>query len=216
VTFLLINNFDLWIVGSYLPESDVAIYGAAIRLVLFISTPLLIINSVVPPIIGELYARGSQATLQRILQASAAAAVLPAVAVFLIYLLAPEWSLGIAFGAAYRTQSAVSVLLVLGAGKLISVYFGSCGNTLIMTGHERLMMKIAILGGAFTVIAGLALIETFGILGAAIASSSGLIFQNIMMWIGANRKTGIKTHASFLLLPEFIHAAKQSLGSKEK
>ena len=48
---LLGRGVDLWILGAYQSQTDVAIYGAASRLVVFVATPFLIVQGVTPPIV---------------------------------------------------------------------------------------------------------------------------------------------------------------------
>ena len=190
--------------------------AAVLRLVLFISTPLIIVNAVVPPIIGELYVKGEKKMLEQILRFSATAASVPAFALTAIYIAAPGRIMGFAFGESYQTYAAVWILVILSLGKLISVLLGSCGNTLIMTGNQGRMMKIAIVGGAVSIITGLALIRPLGIIGAALASTLGLVVQNVFMWFSARRLTGIYTHSTFLLLPDLVRSIWMSIRRNEE
>jgi O-antigen/teichoic acid export membrane protein len=38
--------------GAFRPHTEVAVYGAASRLVILVAMPLVIVNSVVPPLIA--------------------------------------------------------------------------------------------------------------------------------------------------------------------
>jgi O-antigen/teichoic acid export membrane protein len=63
-SFILLSAADLWILGIFRSDADVAVYGAAARLVALIAMPLLLTNLVLPPIIAEMYAQGRTAELE--------------------------------------------------------------------------------------------------------------------------------------------------------
>ena len=78
VTFLVLLQADLWIMGLYLSPEEVAVYGAVVRTVSLVSLSLLIINAVVPPMISEMYARGEIKEMEKILRVVATFAGIPA------------------------------------------------------------------------------------------------------------------------------------------
>ena len=63
LTYFLLTQAALWILGFFRPQGEVALYGAAFRLVTLVAVPLVIVNAVVPPIIAELYAQGRKGRL---------------------------------------------------------------------------------------------------------------------------------------------------------
>lgn len=218
ITFLALKQSDLWMVGAFRPENDVAIYGAGLRLVLLISIPLNIVNAFIPPIIGELYAMDQKGKLQEIMRTASTLAALAAVLISIPVLVFPRWVLGIAFGSEFQVREAVLVVTFLCIGQLVGIYFGSCGQTLIMTGYERSMMKITVLTGLSTLIAGYILVNLIGTSGVAAAYSVGLMFQNFFMWRTAKSRTGLSTNASISMVPIVVGMAKETvhdyLGSK--
>ncbi len=76
--FAVGTGIDLWVVGHFSSTSDVALYGAASRLVFFVATPLIVVSQVVPPIIAELHAKGERGQLERTLRSVSTVAGLPA------------------------------------------------------------------------------------------------------------------------------------------
>ena len=57
MTLILLTQAEIWILGLLRPPEEVAAFGLVARLALLVSFPLVIVNSVLPPLISELYAR---------------------------------------------------------------------------------------------------------------------------------------------------------------
>jgi O-antigen/teichoic acid export membrane protein len=203
-TAFIVGQADLWILGVFQPASTVAVYGAAARLAIYLSMPLMLVNAVVPPIAGEMHARGEHQQLQRLLQATAAVAMIPALAVVALLAVFGEDILGLIFGEPYRVGA--PILLLLGVGQLASVLSGSCGVALLMTGNERSVMVSGVTAATVMIGLALVLVRTWGETGVAVATSSGLIVQNATRWWFAKRHAGLDTHASFVELARLIRA----------
>lgn len=191
---LLLGQGDLWIVGATLSEDDVALYGAALRLVVLVGVPLTIVNSVVPPIIAELNVKSQKDRLQEVLQATAGGATAGAALLLAIFLLGGDTVLGIAFGPYY--EDGATILVILALGHFLNVAFGSCTFVLTMTGNEKKSMAITA-SSAVVMLAFAPLLGTFyGGPGVAAAATVGLTMRNIASWMMAKKLTGLWTHAS--------------------
>ncbi len=207
---LLVNNLalivltqaDLWIVGAFRSQEEVAVYGAAVRLVALVVTPLLVVNAVVSPLISERYARGRISELQRVLRVTAALAGIPALLALLCFIFLGGPILGLVFGDYYR--SGALVLAALSLGQIVSVWTGSCGVTMALTGHQLPMMAITIATSSITIVAGLLLVNQYGVVGVAFASAAGLALQNLSLWLGTRITCGIWTHCNFKSLPGLL------------
>lgn len=192
LTLLVLTQADLWILGAFRPQDEVALYGAAVRLVTFVLVPLLVVNAVLPPVIVEKYAQGKTHELQQALRVTATLAGIPALSVLLGFVFFGEQILVVVFGDYYAGGTAILVALSL--GQLVSVLTGSCGITLAMTGHQTLMMVTTVATGCLTVTAGLLAVGPFGATGVAVASAAGLALQNVLLWLGARLATGMRTN----------------------
>lgn len=192
LTYFALAKADIWILGAFRPQEEVAIYGAAARLVALVVIPLLIVNAVVPPLIAEMYAQGKKKELERALRVTATLAGIPAFVVLVGFTLLGGPILGLVFGEYYREGA--TVLALLSVGQLVNVWAGSCGLTLMMTGHQTAMMRITVFCGITMVALGLVLVGPYGAMGVAVAASAGLILQNIAMWLGVKFTTGMWTH----------------------
>lgn len=215
LTIVILNQADLWVLGIFRSQDEVAVYGAVVRLVSIISMPLMVVNAVIPPIIAEYSAQRRTKELERLLRASATLVGLPSVAFMLMFLVFGEFFLGNIFGSYYIAgTTALSILCV---GQMVNVWCGSCGFTLMMIGRQSLVMVITVASSALTVALCLLLVERHGATGVAIAATAGLTLQNILMWLGVKATAGIWTHMSmsvghfvnsFMPLLEYLRRAR--------
>lgn len=197
-----ITQVDIWILGAFRSQEEVAVYGAAARVVLLVAMPLQIMNAVVPPLVAEMYAQGRKRALEQTLRPMATLAGVPALLVLAVFVLLGGALLGLVYGEYYRPGA--TVLVLLSVGQLVSVWVGSCAITLAMTGNQSLLMGITVTCSVATVLAGLALVEGYGAEGVAVAAAGGLALQNLSLWLAARYATGIWTHLGFATLPGFI------------
>lgn len=212
-TFLM-SQADLWVVGAKLEAADVAVYGAALRLTMLVTIPLQIVNAVVPPIIAELYAKGDRMRMQRVLRVTATLAGIPAAGVLLAFIVAGGPILGLVYGDFYAQGG--TVLALLSAGSIVSVWAGSCGPALTMTRHERANMVFSLAGGVALVVAALLVAEPFGITAVAVAGGTLLALRNIVGWIAARRLLGVYTHAGIGPALVAIRTVRKGRGIREQ
>jgi O-antigen/teichoic acid export membrane protein len=192
---ILQNQSDLWVIGFFGRPDDVAAYGAASRLAATISLFLMVANTVLSPVIAEFSVQGRTPELERLLRNASLAAFLPSLLPLILFLAFGSEAMGLLFGDFYRAGG--GVLGILAVGMAFNVWAGSCGLTLMMTGNQITLMLITIFCGLLTVVGSVLLAKLHGMTGVALASSGGLIVQNILMLMFAKRKTGMWTHAQF-------------------
>jgi O-antigen/teichoic acid export membrane protein len=193
LSFSALTQADIWILGAFRPQEDVAIYGAAARMVILLPMPAMIVHLVVMPLVAEMYAQGRRTELERILRSMATLGSIPASLVLATFVLLGGPILGLVYGDYYRTGTTVLALLSL--GQLVNVWTGCCTTTLMMTGHQLAMMTITMVCGSLTIVAILLVVGPYGSTGVAVATAAGLGLQSILMWLGARAATGMWTHA---------------------
>ncbi|HSD00956.1 MAG TPA: oligosaccharide flippase family protein [Gaiellales bacterium] len=198
-SFAVGTGVDLWVVGHFRPESDVALYGAAYRLVFFVATGFIIVSQVVPPIIAELHAKGQRRELEQALRSVSTLAGIPAVIVLVTFLLAGPFVMEVVYGPFFRQGA--TVLAILSIARLVAVCTGSSGATLMMTGHQRTMMTITVATGVVSLTAEILLAPSYGITGVAAATCAAQILQNALQLTFARLRVGIWTHARFSIEP---------------
>ena len=201
LTLFILTQTDLWILGLFRSQEEVAIYGSAARIVAIVAMPLLIVNAVVPPLIAEMYAQEKKERLEKALRSTATMAGLPALTMLMVLFLWGDSVLGLVFGEYYRSGGII--LAILSTGQLANVWAGSCGLTLMLTGHQTTMMVITIICGFVTAISALLLVQPYGGAGVANAAAFGMVLQNVLMLLMARKKTGIWTHFGIGLLSKY-------------
>lgn len=192
-SYLLGTGIDLWILAAFAPLREVALYGAASRLIMLIVLPFRIVQGVTPPLIAELHAQGKRRELQEALRASAFLAAIPAFLLLIAFTLFGGTVLDLVYGPFYTR--AASILAILSAGRLFAVWTGSCGLTLMMTGHQRAMMYITVLSGLVSVGGAFAVAPRFGGPGVALTTAGGAVLQNLLQLLLARRYAGVWTQA---------------------
>ena len=198
-SFMVGTGVDLWVAAHFTSAQDVALYGAASRLVFFVATPLIVISQVVPPIIAELHALGEREQLERALRTVSTLAGMPAGLVLLAFALLGGPIMSAVYGGFFA--GGATVLTILSCARLVAVCTGSSGATLMMTGHQRTMMALTVATGVFALVSEILLAPRYGITGIACATCAAQIMQNLLQLAFARIRVGIWTHARFSLEP---------------
>ncbi len=193
---------DIWILSATTSPQDVAVYGAATRLILFVTMPLLIANAVLPPFIAELNVSGTKADLQRTLQGIATVTGVPALLVIIAFLLIGRQILGLVFGDFYQVAYPVLALLCIGQGA--NVLAGSCGFTLIMTGYQRDAMIITVLTSVLLISGGVLVTPRYGVIGLSACVAAAIAIQNILLLATARYRVGVWTNINPLAVRQFL------------
>jgi O-antigen/teichoic acid export membrane protein len=191
--YVLGTGIDLLVLGAFRPLGEVAVYGAASRLMMLAVTPYRILQGVTPPIISELYAQGRKRELEQALRAAATLAGIPAALVLALFIVAGSSVLGHVFGPFYRQGA--TILAILTVGRLVAVWTGSCGLALMMTGHQKAMMYITVFSGIVSITAGILVAPRFGGVGVAVATATTASMQNLLQLFLAKRLVGVSTQA---------------------
>lgn len=192
ILLMLFSQADVLILGAFRGNEEVAMYGAAARLVALVNMLLAVINLAVSPLIAELGAQRRLGELERMLRRTATLAGIPALLMLVLFLWQGEFVLELAFGPAYRGAAMLMVILAL--GQVVNVLAGSCGTVLVMMGFSTLLLKITLVCGLGTLLTALLLAAPWGGAGVAVAIAAGLALQNLAMVLAVRRKTGIWTH----------------------
>ena len=200
LTFIIIETADIWLMGAFRGPEEVAIYGAARRLVLLISMAQYVANSAISPTIGVLHAQGQTRKLERWLRLTATLVSIPGTLVIVAFMLAGTLILELVFGPTYREGG--GILIILAVGKLFVSLTGSCTATLVMAGYNRSVMWISLIAGAIGLGAAAAVVESHGGIGVAAAMATAAGFQHILMLIFARKLCGVWTHASPKMLAQ--------------
>jgi O-antigen/teichoic acid export membrane protein len=192
-----LTQADIWIIGSFLSVDDVAIYGSAARLIIVVSISLIIVNSVVSPVVADLFYKNEHGRLEDIIRTGTTLAAVPSLLAVLLFFFFGGQLLGILYGPFY--SSGYVILFVLSLGQLFNVVSGPCGMVLLMTGHQRIMMAISISTSTMAIVASVFAAIHTGTIGVAAVFSAAIVVQNMLMIYFVRRRVGISTFMNFRL-----------------
>jgi O-antigen/teichoic acid export membrane protein len=191
--FMVNAGVDIWILGVYRRQPEVALYGAAARTALLVAVPFTILLGTVPPLVAELHTRGRRGELERMLRIMATVTTLPAIVACVVFIVFGGPILGRFYGPFYARGA--TVLAILSLSQLASVALGACGVTLMMTGHQRTMMRVTVGTGLLSVLAAVILAPRFGAPGVAAATACGVLVQNLLQMLFVRRYLRVWTMA---------------------
>lgn len=211
VTLFAVREFHILILAMYQPETEVALYGSASRLIALLTMPLIIVNSVIPPMIADLYSQEKYLRVQNVLQKTATLMAIIAVIVSAVIFIFGADILGLVYGDPYR--EAFTVFAILTAGQLLNVLTGSPGVLLTMSGHEKFVMKSALTTGIIGVIVSIVGVQAMGAVGAAIGYSVGIVLVNVAMWFYSYKKLSIRTHGSLNSIMPIVKKGRAKIES---
>ena len=128
--------------------------------------------------------------MQRMIQQTTKGLIFIGLATTLLYIIAGKYILGL-WGQQF--ESSYWILIIITVGQIFNVSTGSTGIVLMMTGHEKLIGRITFLSAVMNLLLNYLLIPEYSATGAAIATATTVIVQNIIKVIVVKRRTGILT-----------------------
>lgn len=173
--YVINARVDILMLGSLHSITEAGIYVPVNRGAQLINFVLMAISSALAPTIASLYAEGKLKQLQATVVKTTRLALLPTGVITGILIFASPWYLSL-FGTEFIAGK--NALIILCIGQLIFTVTGLGGLLLNMTGNEK---YTAITGGASAVlntVLNYFLISSWGMVGAAIATSISLLLMN--------------------------------------
>jgi O-antigen/teichoic acid export membrane protein len=187
----------LLLLGIWGSTEESGIFGAATRLAMLLTFFLNAVNTVAAPKFAALYQKGEIEILGRIASRTALLITMAASPLFVIFFVAGDWVMSV-FGHGFSVGGRVLAILTL--GQVVNSFTGSVGFLLAMTGNERSVRNSAIMGASVLIVLAVILIPFYGMTGAAIAASMGLMVDKTSAAWFAWKKLGILGVA----LPRFL------------
>jgi O-antigen/teichoic acid export membrane protein len=183
------NQSGVILLGLFRPQAEVGAYKVATSAATLALFGLQTANLILGPYIARLHTLGDHGRLQRLASVGAFASAALTFPIFLIFAMGGPWLLGWLYGPEYR--SAYVPLLILGAGQMANALFGSVGQLLNMTGHERVAARWLAVAAGCNIALGVALVPWWGAIGAAVASVVSILVWNLAFWRVAMREIGV-------------------------
>jgi O-antigen/teichoic acid export membrane protein len=191
VTMFVLSSAGLWVLGVYHTESDVAIYGAAMKLIAVAVGMVNIVQPILQPAISDAYARKDYIRMGRALRTSGLVTGLPTILICIILIAFPGLLMEQIFGAPYREGAAV--LAALSAGYLIVAFIGMPGIALDMTDGQKQYMFATLATSTATLVVILLIITDHGPFWLAVVVSAGLVFQRLVFWAMLRRHVQVRS-----------------------
>jgi O-antigen/teichoic acid export membrane protein len=196
------NNYfpelTIILVGLLVPSDELAVYAVGFRMALIIRFGLQAIYAYVGPEASALLAKADTQGLQRVVNRSALLGLAGTVAGALILLVLGKQILTI-FGPEF--MSAYWVMIILSLSQVVQGAVGPVVRLLTISGHEKQCMVVFGTTGLLTAVLILLLVPIYGIIGAAISASTGIVIWSIWFrWLVA-RNIGVKPEILSSLLP---------------
>ena len=184
----LLAHFDKVALGFYLGAAKVGVYSVAAGMVAYESLVLTSVNQVFSPMIADLHARHDLAMLGRLYRALTKwvlGITLPLTITVIVFARPLMRIFGNDFEAGWP------ILIIGTAGQLVNCAVGSVGVLLWMSGNQRVLLRVQAAMAAFMVIANVALIPVWGIVGAAVAAAVTNVGTNALNLIAVRKVLGL-------------------------
>jgi len=199
VPLLLVNGISvintqvpILLLGAIKGAETAGIYAIAARVADLLTFGLMSVNLALAPVAAGLWAKRDVARLQQLVTKSVRVAFVFTVPVAALLIVFGEKLLSI-FGPAFGKGQPALIILVI--GQIANIGMGSVGLLLIMTGYER---EVAIATGVCVILnvaVNLVMIPSFGMVGAALGVTGGLIVWNVLLMFWVYRRLAIHTTA---------------------
>jgi O-antigen/teichoic acid export membrane protein len=163
--------------GVYRGAHDVGIYAVVASIVAYETIFLQSVNQIFAPVIADIHTRGEGEVLGRLFQTLTKwilGLTLPVAIVVICYAPAIMRIFGHDF------ESGWPALVILTLGQLVNCGVGSVGFLLLMSGHERRLIRVQALMAIVMVVLCFKLVPIWGAVGAAIAAAITNVGMNLL------------------------------------
>jgi O-antigen/teichoic acid export membrane protein len=168
-------------IGYFKSPDEVGLYNVATPLASQLTIVLTSLGFLYTPIIANLYSNNRMKELGRIYAVSTKWSFMGSLPLFVALFMFPEVILELLYG--HRYVDAAMALKILALGSFVNAITGNKYQTLMAVGKTSSLMRVFLIGGLVNVILNAVLIPPYGIVGAAIANSSGVAISNILLTI---------------------------------
>jgi O-antigen/teichoic acid export membrane protein len=176
--YVVTVQMDTLMIGTLRGTQEAGIYAVASQGAGLIRLALMAVHITVAPMIAKLYAEKKFGDLQQLLRKGSRALFLLSLPLALALIFLGPWVLHI-FGKDFTLGQ--NVLIILTLGHLLNTAIGLAPLLLSMTEHEQSTAIGIGVGALLNIVLNLLLIPVLGNTGAAIASTTGLIVQNVLL-----------------------------------
>ncbi|NND62131.1 MAG: oligosaccharide flippase family protein, partial [Flavobacteriaceae bacterium] len=177
VSFFLMQSVDIILLGKFEQFNTVAYYGVAVKLATTGTLAILSVNVILAPKIAEFFELKRFDDLSKILKRGTRLMVLISLPVLGILAVFSPFVLGL-FGNDYKI--ATEALRILLLGQVINALCGTVGIYMNMTGKQRKLNVILIIGLVINIVLNYIFIPKYGMVGAASATAISMVIWKII------------------------------------
>ncbi|MFM9026500.1 MAG: oligosaccharide flippase family protein, partial [Bacteroidota bacterium] len=188
---ILLTQTDILLTGWLLDHTRAGYYAIAVRITSLVAFGLTVTDYVFLPKITEVIKQGKKKQAQQLVNDASRQILFMAVPVVLLLVFSGSWLLG-GFGDKFETAAYVPMLILL-TGQVVNAATGLSAGILNAAGHR--MTYFLISGGSALVQMALTyfLLPKFGLVGAAVSSTSIRVILNVLCYRATLHHLGIRS-----------------------
>lgn len=172
----IIGQIGVIMLAVFRTEREVGYYAVAVRVATLSAFVIQAINTMAAPKFSELFHDGKMADLFRVAKQSTRLIFWSTVPILLALIVFGKPLLRVLFGE--ELVVAYGAMVILLWGQFVNAISGSTGYFMNMTGHHVALRNIVAVSAVATVVLSYVMIPTYGISGAAVAGTVGLVLWN--------------------------------------
>ena len=176
ISYFLMQSTDVLFISAYDTFESVAYYSIAVKLATVTALALISVNIVIAPKIASIYNDKNFSELKLILKKATRINVLISLPIIILLICFSEHILSM-FGINYiLAKNALWILLI---AQFFNSITGPSALYLNMTGRQKKLNVILLISLIINVVLNIFLVPTFGMLGAAIATTTSFVLSKV-------------------------------------
>ncbi len=183
----LLANTDVMLIGYYMRPENVAIYFAAIKSLALVHFVQFALRAASAHHYSRYFTQNDMIGLKQYACKIAQWSFWPTLLLGLIIAIAGKFILSL-FGSQFIDGQ--MLLVILGSGIVIRSMIGPAESLLSMSGQQNILVIILVITLVCNIMLNVFLIPSYGIKGAAIATSMAMILETLMLYVMVYRQLG--------------------------
>ena len=177
ISYFLMQSTDVLFISAYDTFESVAYYSIAVKLATVTALALISVNIVIAPKIASIYNDKNFSQLKLILKKATRINVVISLPIIILLLFFSEYVLS-TFGSNYiLAKNALWILLI---AQFFNSITGPSALYLNMTGRQKKLNGILVISLLINVVLNIILVPDFGMLGAAISTTTSFVISKIL------------------------------------
>ncbi len=195
---MISHRSDAIVIGVFLPTSAVAVYAISLKLAELVSNLAGQLNNILFPVAAELHALGDLSKVREVLLEGSRLSLTLAAGLGMGLVAIGRPFVGLWVGPEFL--AGYTVLIVLTAVVVVAVAQDLPSKVLMITGRQRVLAGISLLGALVNALLSIILVQSLGILGVALGTLIPFFAVACFNTAYACRCVGLRTRSFFLAL----------------